>query len=303
MPAARASSSLATTPMPTTARSVSTGLPSSSRTAPASQPTIVRARRRSMPAARCSSSMNCDSVTGTTRAITRACASTTVTATPSVRAVAASSSPITPAPTSRSRRPGCSNSRRRRASCSVRRVSSGQPRPSSIGKVRGRVPVASTSVPQDRRSPSASRRLRSTTLTDSARRPRSQRTSVARLSVKADAHGVAIDEEGLGQRRAVVRRLVFIADDGQFARVPALAQGRRERQRRQSAADHQHWACAIAAHASAPRPWMIFSASWMCCAISWSARSASRARAASKILRCSSCTLAGTGVVIAERRR
>ena len=112
-------------PIPTTATSACTVLPSAMSTTTPSA--VVRTAssadpvRRSTPLSRCNRHTASPMAVPMTRASGSGAGSTTVTCTPAAVAVAASSRPMKPAPTMASRRPAVSWGANRVASSSVRR--------------------------------------------------------------------------------------------------------------------------------------------------------------------------------------
>ena len=103
--------------------------------------------------------------------------SRTWTAPPRAATVAATSQPMKPAPMTTTRAPGASRACRASASSTVRRVSVGAgPPPSPIGSRRERTPVAMTSPSKSRVDPSSRLSVDPSRSTETARRPRVQRT-------------------------------------------------------------------------------------------------------------------------------
>ena len=154
-PASRASSSLGTRPTPSTMVSHASALPSASKTserisAPSapSAPSAARAKPRTpapsntrTPWARCSANRYADTSAGTVRSHKRLCVSTTTTSAPCWRAVAATSRPIQPPPTTTTLRPGRRAGASACASSMVRSVCSGTWSAPGTASRRARPPV------------------------------------------------------------------------------------------------------------------------------------------------------------------
>ena len=137
--------------------------------------------RRSIPLRRWSSAQRSPISSPSTRPSGTGSASTSVTSAPRPRAVAATSEPMKPAPTTTRRAPCRSASRIARPSSSVRSVC----RPSrsgAAGSVRGRAPVAMMSPSNGTAAPPASSTVRAWRSSPVARSPSRSSTSSARSS-------------------------------------------------------------------------------------------------------------------------